>query len=665
MVSLGTAVLDLVGDLDSLDRDLNTAKKKVQDFGKKSKELGMNLAAVTAPIIGSGGAALKLFADFEQQMARVGAVSGASGGELADLTAKAKEMGETTVFTASQAADAMGFMAMAGMNTSDIMTALPSVLQLASAAQIDLATAADLVTNTMAGYGISADQLDRVNDVMVTGFTKANTDLTQLGQAFKFAGPVAKAAGLEFEETTAILAILGNAGIQSTQAGTALRRMISRLAKPTGAAADAIEELGIVTHNSDGSMKSMTDIIEQFQQSSITTEQAVAIFGQQGLGPLFALMEQGAPAIRELQNEMLRTGVAADISAAQLDTTQGKMTLLKSAAEGAMLTLGEALAPILLDLMQKLMPLISGFTEWVKEHETLAKVVFAGAAVLGVFAIGLIAIGFIVPLIAAGFTALSAAATILGGALTFALGPVGLIILAIAALIVVGILVWKNWDTIKAKALQIWGAIKAWFIKTLDSIKDKFTSAWETVKTFLQGVWNWLVDLFKNNWDKILAILFPPVGIAILIGRNWGAIKGVIHDIWEAVKRTVVNAINFIIDKINNFINTVNRIKIRIPTVKIPFDGTVGGGSVGFPQIPTIPRLATGGIAIDSTLALIGEGGMEAVIPLDRLDSMLNGGRGGPNIVNHFHEPVYGDVEDKIADTLFSFDRRGREVIFR
>ncbi len=188
---------------------------KIQKSSAGLTAAGGILTGLGASIVLLGGAALRTGAEFDSGMRKVAAVSGAAGSEIKALRDIAKELGSTTQFSATQAADAMGFLAQAGFSANEVMGAIPSTLQLASAAQLDLASAADITSNILAGFGLEVSELGRANDVLVKTFTSANTDLVQLGQAMKFVGPVAKAAGVSFEETAAAVGLLGNAGIQA------------------------------------------------------------------------------------------------------------------------------------------------------------------------------------------------------------------------------------------------------------------------------------------------------------------------------------------------------------------------------------------------------------------------------------------------------------------
>ena len=267
--NLGTATLQLRASGGRLKKDLASAEKMTEErlerFSKKARAAGFIAAGVGAALTVPLALSVKTFAAFEQSMANVRAVSGATTQEFVDLTDIAKQMGATTVFTANQSAQALSFMAMAGLDAAEQIAALPPVLNLAAAGQLDLADSADIVTNIMAGYGIASEDVGRATDVLVTGFTSANTDLLQLGDAFTYAGPVAKAAGLAFEETAAALALLGNAGFQGTLAGTSLRGAIAKLLKPSGEAMEVLSRLGVTVRDASGDLLPLIDILSQFE----------------------------------------------------------------------------------------------------------------------------------------------------------------------------------------------------------------------------------------------------------------------------------------------------------------------------------------------------------------------------------------------------------------
>lgn len=341
-------VFSVFGQIGLDDREYNKAltraEGRLDKFGQKLQSFGRSWSLfVTTPITAAGGAILAVAGNFEQSMNKVAAISKATGRDLEMLERQARELGETTVYSASQAADAMTFLAMAGYDANTIYKAMPDTLQLAASAQLDLATAADIVTNVMSGFGIEADDLGGAVDVLAKAFTSSNTDLQQLGDAFRYAGPVAKGAGMSFEETAAALGLMGNAGIQSTMAGTSLRGALTRLLNPTRQVQDVINRLGLDVHNADGSLRSMTEIVEQLEVSGANTGDMMVLFGQRAGPAMAALVEQGSDALATLTGELEDSaGTAAEIAEKQMEGFKGAMVELRSALEGLAIAIAQS-----------------------------------------------------------------------------------------------------------------------------------------------------------------------------------------------------------------------------------------------------------------------------------------------------------------------------------
>ena len=318
-------------------------------FGSQATAAGQALSVgLTAPLVAVGALSAKSFLNFEQGMNKVAAVSGATEAEMAELTAIAKDLGATTSFSAAQAAEGLGFLAQAGFDATEAGRALPGVLQLAAAGGIQLAEAADIATNVLAGYGLEVDQLARVNDVLAKASSSANTDVLQLGQAFKFAGPVASSAGVSFETSGAAMALMGNAGIQAEMAGTALRGAITKLVNPSGEAAAAIAELEISVTDATGRLLPFDQIIEQLEPHADKTGKIMKIFGQRAGPAMSALISQGADALREMTTALEQSGgTAQEIADKKLAGLTGAWTRLQSATEGVFIEIGSRLSPVL------------------------------------------------------------------------------------------------------------------------------------------------------------------------------------------------------------------------------------------------------------------------------------------------------------------------------
>ena len=330
-------------------KNMARTQRSFERFGSRASAAGRSLSVgLTAPLVAVGALAAKSFLSFEQGMNKVAAVSGATEAEMASLTAIAKDLGATTSFSAAQAAEGLGFLAQAGFDATEAGRALPGVLQLAAAGGIQLAEAADIATNVLAGYGLEVDQLARVNDVLAKASSSANTDVLQLGQAFKFAGPVARSAGISFEQSGAAMALMGNAGIQAEMAGTALRGAITKLVNPSKEAATTMAELGISATDSEGRLRPLDEIIEQLAPHADNTGAIMQIFGQRAGPAMAALVSQGADALREMTTALEQSGgTAQEIADKKLAGLTGAWTKLKSATEGVFIEIGSRLSPVL------------------------------------------------------------------------------------------------------------------------------------------------------------------------------------------------------------------------------------------------------------------------------------------------------------------------------
>jgi len=343
------------GSFRKLSDSLTQTGKKMTDFGKSWS------LKVTAPIVGLGTAAVMAAGNFEQSMNKVRAITGATDDQMKAMSDQAKELGRTTRFSASEAADAMSFLGMAGFKTEQIIGAMPKTLQLAAAANMDLASAADITSNILSGYGLEVSELGSANDALVKTMTRTNVDLRMLGDSFKFVGPVAKGAGVDFNQTAAAIGLLGNAGIQGSMAGTSLRQVIAALVKPTGTAKAAMDELGLTATDSAGRLLPLDQIIRQLEPHAENTGAMMTIFGSRAGPAMMALVSQGADALTNLTQELVDAGGTAErIAGIQMEGFNGKMTEMKSAIEGLLIAIGES---GLLDFMTSFVGSITGIIQ--------------------------------------------------------------------------------------------------------------------------------------------------------------------------------------------------------------------------------------------------------------------------------------------------------------
>ncbi|KKN42013.1 hypothetical protein LCGC14_0717730, partial [marine sediment metagenome] len=359
MANIGSLTATMGIDISGLSK----AEKAMSGFIGRTKAafkaispfLGFTIAAGIAIGLKNLGAQAVLF---EKEMSNVKAIAGATGEEFQRLEDRAKSLGETTIFTAKEAAEGMSFLAMAGFKTTEIIGAMPGVLQLASAATIDLGSAADITSNILKGYGMEVSDLSHVNDVLVKAFTSANVNLSMLGQSMKFVGPVARSAGVAFEEAAAAAALLGNAGIQGTMAGTSLRNAISRLIGPSTKAAKVLEDIGIEAVDIDGKFAGLANVVEQFEKGlegvsgeAERTAILLEVFGLRAGPAMSVLIETGSKAIREFTDELNNAGgIAQRIADEKIKNLAGAWAILKSAITGVVIYMSDTAFPVLSNL---------------------------------------------------------------------------------------------------------------------------------------------------------------------------------------------------------------------------------------------------------------------------------------------------------------------------
>lgn len=312
--------------------------------GKKMSSVGDTMTtSLTLPIAAVGTATVMAAGNFEKSMNKVKALSGATSDEFNALREEAIELGSTTQYSASEAADALGYLSMAGFDATESLDSLPGVLNLAAAGSIELAEAADIASNILSGYGLSADKIGDVNDVLAKTFTSTNTTLSSLGETFKYVGPVGASAGVSFEELSAAIGLLGNAGIQGSSAGTALRTSIVRLLKPTKQVTKTLDKLDISVTDSHGDLLPLVDIVKKLEESGASTADMMAIFGLEAGPAMQALVSQGSDALGDLTTELENAGGTADrIAKTQMEGLNGSIAGLKSAAEGLMIAIGDS-----------------------------------------------------------------------------------------------------------------------------------------------------------------------------------------------------------------------------------------------------------------------------------------------------------------------------------
>lgn len=347
--------------------------------------VGIGLTAIGAGLTAAVAGPIKIAADFERAMSAVKAISGATAEEFDMLKQSAMELGATTIFTARQVADAQRFMAMAGLEAAQILGALPAVLDLAAAGNLELGRAADIVTNILTAYNLEVSDLGHAVDVLVATFTSANTTLEELGDAFKFVAPVAAALGVPLEQTAASLGLLANAGLKASLAGTSLRGTLTQLLNPSEKDAAVMAELGLRVNDAAGNFVGFADIVEQFSKSGAKTSQILQILGQRAGPGLQALVSIGAESIRQFEERLkFADGIARQIATTMTDNVYGAAIQLTSAMEGLAITVGDPLLNATRSVLGIITDLVRGFNNFFQALGVAGPVLAVVVGALGV-----------------------------------------------------------------------------------------------------------------------------------------------------------------------------------------------------------------------------------------------------------------------------------------
>lgn len=318
---------------------------------------------VAAGVTISAGAGIadtvKTYADFEAAMSEVKAISGATSEEFAQLTEKANQMGAITKFTASESAEAFKYMAQAGWDAKEMMDGIEGLMALAAASGEDLGTTSDIVTDALTAFGMAAKDSGRFADVMAMAASATNTDVAKMGETFKYVAPVAGSLGYSIEDTAVAIGLMANNGIKASQAGTSLRSLLTNLTHPVGQAADAIEELGISVTNADGSVKPLSQTMQELREKFSTLTDAekaqysAMLAGQEGMSGLLAIVNASDQDFADLTEQINNSsGAAQQMSDIMMDNLAGKFELFTGALDSMKMSLGEKFKPYLVDALE-------------------------------------------------------------------------------------------------------------------------------------------------------------------------------------------------------------------------------------------------------------------------------------------------------------------------
>ena len=567
---------------------ISATGEKLQTVGSNIESAGKNLLPVTGAVTALGTAAVKTAADFDTAMSQVAAVSGATGSDLDALRDKAREMGAKTKFSASEAAEAMNYMAMAGWKTTDMLGGIEGIMNLAAASGEDLATTSDIVTDALTAFGLSADDSGHFADVLAAASSNANTNVSMMGETFKYCAPIAGALGFSVEDTAEAIGLMANAGIKSSQAGTSLRTIMNNLTGEVKICGSSIGEVTIATTNADGSMRGLSDILADcrvaFSGLSESEKAAAAetLVGKNAMSGFLALMNAGEADINKLSGAIANCdGKSAEMAATMQDNLAGQLQILKSQLEELAISFGELLMPAIRTIVgwiQQFVDWLNGMDEGTKKViMTVALLAAALGPVLIVIGKVISAVGTImtiVPKIAGVINVVKGAFAALNA--TMLANPIFLIIAAIAALIAAFIYLWNNCEGFRQFWIDLWENIKAVAVAVWTAISEFFTAAWEAIKLAAETVWNGIRDFFSGLWEGIQLIFTTVVtAISTFLSLAWTAIQTTVTTVFTAIStffstiwNGILTIVTTIVTAISTFLTTAwNTIKTTITTV--------------------------------------------------------------------------------------------------
>lgn len=614
------------------------AGEKMKAQGDKIASAGEKMMPVTVGVAALGTAAVKTAADFDTAMSKVAAVSGATGKDLDALRDKAREMGSNTKFSASEAAEAMNYMAMAGWKTEDMLSGIEGVMNLAAASGEDLATTSDIVTDALTAFGLTAQESGHFADVLAAASSNANTNVSMMGETFKYAAPVAGALGFSVEDTAEAIGLMANAGIKSSQAGTSLRSIMTNLASDVKFTSSAFGEMEIATKNSDGSMRDLSDILADcrvaFSQMT-ESEQAAnaeALVGKNAMSGFLAIMNASEKDVNKLSKAIDNCdGSSKKMADTMNDNLAGQLTILKSQLQELAISFGELLMPAVRVVVSGIQMVVDVLNKMPTGVKTVIMVIALLVAAIGpvLIVVGklMTAVGTIMtyaPMIVNGIGLVAGAAKGLWAVLLA--NPIGIVIAVIAALVAAFIYLWNTSESFRQFWINLW-----------ETVKEAVLAGVEKIKAILQGI----ISFVQSNWQSLLMFLVNPfAGAFMLLYNHCDAFRNKVDSMLSAVQNAITskfNAIKSFLSGVVSWMKNIFNFEWKLPKIKLPHFKISGSFSLNPPSVPSFDvdwyrKAMNGGMilnsptifgAADGKLLGGGEAGAEAVVGVGSLQSMI------------------------------------------
>ena len=597
-------------ELDSLEDALNESSEAGDDLGDAMEDAGQSaesasggftvmkgiLADLASNAIQMCVSAMKDFVtqsietgkNFDSAMSEVSAISGATGKDLQMLRDTAKEFGSTTMFSASEAADALKYMSLAGWDANTSAAALGGVLDLAAASGMELGAASDMVTDYLSAFGMEAEKSGYFADLLAYSQANANTSAEGLGEAYKNCAANLNAAGQDIETTTSLLAMMANQGLKGSESGTALAAMMRDLTAKMEDGKVQIGDTAVAVMDANGNYRDLTDILKDVEKATNgmgDAERAAALsttFTSDSIKGLNLIMNAGVDEAAKFEEELRNCdGTAAEMAKTMQDNLGGDLTSLSSQFEGVQIALYEKFEPALRKGVEVLSELLKG-VQFVIDHSSEFIAVLAA---MGSGVAAYVAYTTALKVMQEGWMALevvqkaSAAAQAVLNAV-MAANPIGILIAAIAALVAAFTVLWntnegfretvlQTWETIKTGVSNAVTAVKEFLESAFEQIKTIITTVWENIKTFTVEIWEGLkaavkgaVENVKNSISATLEAIKTIVitiwnAIKTATSAAWNAIKTATSTVWNGIKTTITTVVNAVKSFVSSAFNAV------------------------------------------------------------------------------------------------------------
>ena len=579
--------------LGQLSAKMQANADRFRDIGSSIRNVGVGMTAgLTVPLVAAGSQAVSTAATFDDAMSQVSGALGDAGADMDGLRTLALQLGADTVFSATEAGQAMVELAKGGLTEADIKSgALEASMNLAAAGGLELATAANATVQSMGAFGLAAGDASVIANALAGSANASSADVADLTQAMSQCSAQANLVGWDIQDTAAVLGMFADAGIQGSDAGTSLKTMLQRLAAPTDKAADAVAELGLQVRDQDGHMRSASEIAAELQTklgglSDAQRDAAMqTIFGSDASRAAAVMMTQGADGLAKYTEATHDATAAETMAAAQKGELSWAMENMEGAIESASIALGTALAPAIQAVAGFVGDLATWFSELDPSMQTVVAVALALVAALG-------PILTIVGMIIMALPGLTAGLSMVAGAISLPLAPIAAVVAAVGAVIAIIVYLWNTNSEFQAAVMNIWTEIQNLFATVMPIIQQIFEVVWPTIQAIVTGVLDTILavvgtvftaiadqistilamvtGVIQGAWDVISGIFQTVLGLIVGIVTGdfsmmqdgissiLNGITGIVTSVWNGIASTITNVVNTIASVVSDVFNGVS-----------------------------------------------------------------------------------------------------------